>query len=393
MLALGATTSAVAQQALPDTPLTLRAAYSVQNESNLFRLPSGANAQALTGRSSASEQIGLTTVGANLSTTQGLQHFEFDVSLVDNRYQNYDYLNYTGTNYAAAWRWALTPRLTGDLTAERKETLNSFADFQGYSQRNKRVDTTNRLDAVYEVSGPWRAVGGVSQSAVRNELLVVASGDADATSADLGARYVFTSGSTIDVGAKTSSGVYNKQDVPNTGLFDNAFKENDTFARLHWLFSGVTVLDVNLTQISRNHANYSQRDFSGLNTDASFNWALSGKTKVRAEYVHELAAYATANSNYTQTDRIALGGTWAISPKLTLGLTHTLAKIDYQGNPGLVAASQRHDDTQDTALTLGWEPVQHLSLSVALQNLSRTSNLAGQDYDASVVTLTAQYSF
>jgi exopolysaccharide biosynthesis operon protein EpsL len=395
LLALTATATAVTAyaQALPDTPLTLRASYSQQSDSNLFRLPSGANVQAVTGRSSASEQIGVTTVGATLATTQGLQHFELDVSLVDNHYQNYDYLSFTATNYQAAWRWALTPRLTGDLTASRRETLNSFADYQGFSQRNKRVDTSNRLDAVYELSGPWRAVGGLSQSAVRNEQLVVASGDVDQTASDLGLRYVFSSGSTIDFGGRATSGSYGKLSVPNASLFDDSFKQTDAFLKLHWLFSGATVLDASLSQVDRKHGTYGQRDYSGLNSNAVLSWAITGKTRLRAELARELGVYATTNANYTQTDRMAVGGTWAVAPKVVVNLSHTYAQIDYLGNPGLLPASQRHDSTNDTALSLSWEPVQRLNIGAALQNVSRSSNAAGQDYSAVVASLSAQYSF
>jgi hypothetical protein len=114
---------------------------------------------------------------------------------------------------------------------------------------------------------------------------------------------------------------------------------------------------------------------------------------VRAEYARELGAYATATSNYTQTDRVALGGSWAISPKLVLGLNHSLSRVDYQGNPSGLAFTARKDDNQSTGLSLGWEPVQRLNFSAELQSLKRSSNLAGLDYDAVVANVSAQYSF
>ncbi len=389
LLALGATTAS-AQNALPDTPLTLRAAYSMQNDSNLFRLPSGAALPA--GKSSMAEQISLTTVGVNFATTQSLQRFELDASVVDNHYQNYDYLSFTATNYAAAWRWALTPRLTGNLTAARQETLNSFADFQGFNQRNKRTETANRLDALYELTGPWRLVAGLSQGESRNEQTVVATSDSDSTGADLGLRYVFSSGSTMDVGGRATSGNYRNLTVPNASLSDDSFKQTDAFVKLHWNFSGVTVLDATLSQANRSHPNYSQRDYSGLNANAVLSWAISGKTRIRAEYARELAVYATANSNYTQTDRLALGGSWAISPKTLLSLSYTAAQIDYQGSPSGVG-SQRRDQTTDTALTFSWEPVQRLNLAAALENQTRSASLPNLGYDAVVTSVSARYSF
>ena len=160
-----------------DSPLVLNASYALQTDSNLFRLPSAADTQALVGRSSAAEQIGATTLGLRFATTQSLQKFEFNASIVDYHYQNFDYLNFVATNYDAAWRWSLTPQFTGSITSQRVETLNSFADYQGFRTRNQRTDTTHSFDGVYALQGPWRLLGGVSQTERSNEQALVAGGD------------------------------------------------------------------------------------------------------------------------------------------------------------------------------------------------------------------------
>ncbi|MDO9165411.1 MAG: putative exosortase B-associated extracellular polysaccharide biosynthesis transporter EpsL, partial [Rhodoferax sp.] len=111
----------------------LSAAYSQQTDSNLFRLPADANVTALIGKSSAAEQISITSLGLNVNKAYSLQRFELNLNLIDYQYQNFSYLSFAAHNYSAAWRWALTPRLHGNFTSERKETLNSFSDYQGFS--------------------------------------------------------------------------------------------------------------------------------------------------------------------------------------------------------------------------------------------------------------------
>ena len=160
-----------------DSGLTLSASYAMQTDSNLFRLPASANVQAQTGKSSAAEQIGVSTLGIGFNTTQSLQKFELDASVVDYRYQNFSYLSFNAINYNAAWRWSITPRFTGSVTVDRKETLNSFSDFNGFNTRNTRIDSNNRLDTVYELDGPWRLVAGVGQTKQSNEKALVAGGD------------------------------------------------------------------------------------------------------------------------------------------------------------------------------------------------------------------------
>jgi exopolysaccharide biosynthesis operon protein EpsL len=388
LLAIGST----AAQAQQSSPLVLNAGYTLQTDSNLFRLPSGANTQAILGKSSGAEQIGISTVGVGFATTQSLQRFEVDASLVDYRYQNFDYLNFVATNVDAAWRWSLTPRLTGNLTGTRSETLNSFADYQGFNQRNKRTDTNSRFDALYELSGPWRLLAGVTQAERRNEQALVAGGDYRSTGADLGLRHVYGSGSTIGLVGRLANGSYLNRAVPNTGAYDESFKQLDTSLQLHWVFSGSTTLDGSVSQINRSHPTYAVRDYSGLNADAALNWAITVKTRVTARYAHQLDAYATATSNYSQTDRLQLGTLWAIGPKTQLGFNYALAQIDYLGLPGS-STSQRRDTTSDSSLSIGWEPILHLSLNAALQSATRSSTQTGQDYDSTTLNVSAQYSY
>lgn len=374
------------------SPVKIKVGYSVQTDSNLFRLPAAANSTALIGRPSAAEQIGITSMGLNFSTAQSLQKFEFNANLVDYKYQNFSHLNFFARNYDAAWRWALTPRLTGNFTSDLKETLNSFADYQGYNG-NQRSDTNTRLDAHYGLVGPWLLIGGVTQSKQMNQQTVVAGGDFSSTSVDLGVRHAFPSGSAITYAAKVANGNYLNRVVPSVGFYDDSFQQIDHDFRLHWVLSGASVANINLAHINRTHPTYGQRDFSGFNTGISINWTITGKTALDASYTHTLGSYATATSNYSLTDRITLGPVWHIDSKTQLGLHHAWAQIDYLGSPNAITNNQRRDMTRDTRLTFSWQPYQQLVINASLQNLTRGSNQAGLDYDSSVAMLSAQLSY
>ena len=376
-----------------DTPLVLNASYAMQTDSNLFRLPAGANTQALVGRSSAAEQISAGTLGLRFATTQSLQRFELNASVVDYRYQNFDYLNFVANNYDAAWRWALTPQLTGSITSERTEALNSFADYQGFTKRNQRTDSAHRFDAVYELHGPWRLVGGVAQTERRNEQALVAGGDYRFNSANAGLRHVFSSGSTLTVLARNNTGTYLNQTVPNNSLVDADFRQTETEMRLHWVYSGTGVLDGYLTPLNRSHPTYSQRDFSGYNAGASAGWALTGKTRLSAQYSRELAAYATNNTNYSQTDALRTGLQWNVGAKTLLSASYAVSQIEYLGSPNALPSSQRKDTLRETSLTLSWEALQGFTVGTGLQTSTRSSTQAGQDFESTGLSLNAQYSY
>ena len=371
-------------------PLTLIASYSLQTDSNIFRLPAAANTQALLGRADASEQIGATTLGLAFKTKQSLQQFELNATAIDYQYQNFNFLSFTATNFDAAWRWSFTPRWHGSLTATRKESLNNFADTTGTYQRNVRLDTGTALDSEYEIDGPWRLVAGLSGNREANQAAQVAGSDFSNTAANAGVRYAFASGSNITFRTITYQGSYLNVVIPSAGLLDNAYAQQDQDLRLHWDLGGGSAADANLTYSARTHPNYSQRDWDGFNTGLNLNWLVTGKSSLVAGYQHQLGDYATASSNYSQTDTLTLSPVWQIRPKASLQLQSTYAQVQYMGSPTTVPTLARRDTNRSLNLSLNWQPYDKLSFATSVGTLSRGSSQAGLDFDASQLSFSAQ---
>jgi len=371
--------------AIDITPFSVSAGYTLQTDSNLFRQPSIVSA--------SSDQVGISKLSLGFHTTQSLQKFEVNVHLVDYNYRDFDYLSFTARNYDAAWHWSFTPRWTGNLSSNRNETLNSFADYNNINQRNQRLDTNHRLDTIYELDGPWRLVGGVSRTKQENEQIVFGDGDYELSSGDAGVRYVYGSGSTMTYRAKATNGNYLNRVMPNTGLYDQSFHQFEHDLRLNWVFSGSNTLNANLTHLSRSHATYDQRDFSGVAAGMGVNWTLTGKTQISAAYAREISPYSTNYSNYAATDRITLGANWQMRPKAALRFSHAWSGVDYRGDPGLGIAIERRDTTRDTNLSVVWLPTEQITLNAGLQNLARGSNLSNLDYAARLATLTVQFTY
>lgn len=177
--------------------LRFRANTAMVHDSNIFRLSSGANAQALTGRSSAAEAIGIAGIGLNYNKAYSLQRVELDVGLIKYSCRKFSYLNFNAINYNATWRWAYTPQLRGSLATSREQTLNNFVDFQGFNQRNVRADTNTRFDATYELGARWRLSAGLDQSARNNSVQLSQEADYRLAGVQAGVRYVLASASEI----------------------------------------------------------------------------------------------------------------------------------------------------------------------------------------------------
>lgn len=390
--ALVLSSMAPAQAQSPDA-FTLNAAYALQSDSNLFRLPASADLGALVGKSSASERIGIASAGLRFNKAYSLQRLEFDINLTDYHYQNFGYLGFTATNYSAAWRWSLTPTLRGNLSTERKETLNSFADYRNVSLRNTRTDSNTRFDADYDLGGSWRLLGGAALFKRTNLQPLVAEGDYRSTAADVGARYALFADSSLRYSLKGTTGSYLNRVLSPVGFYDDGFRQLDHELALHWVITGNSTADLSAVHLKRTHAHFAQRDFSGVNASAKLHWNLSGKTSLVASWVRELASYQTSSSNYSQTQRLTVGPVWQISPKAVARLRYEFARISYLGSPTTVAATQRRDTTRDTTLSLDWQPHPALTVGTSVQRAARSSNVADLDYKATLATVSLQISY
>jgi exopolysaccharide biosynthesis operon protein EpsL len=373
---------------LGDTVM-LNAAYTRETDSNLFFLPANANFIALIGKPSAEETIDTTSLGFSVNKPYSLQRIELAVDVIDYRYQNFSYLGFTAHNYNATWRWELPPRLSGYFTTYRIQNLNSFLDYQNFTTRNVRSTVNRRFEAAYELQGTWSLVGGVMQTTQVNEQAVPGQGDYTAFSEDVGLRYIFASGSSLNYTFKKTNGTY----LNPTPLSDDGFSQIDNGFHLQWIVSGQSTADFGVAYISRTHPHYSQLDFSGFNIAANFNWRITGKSALTAGWTRELSSYQTADTTHTQTEHFSVGPVWQVSPKTAVRVTYVLTLRDYLSSPTPVPTTQRTDTLRDTRLSFDWLPYQRLTFSASLQKSSRTSTLPNLGYDNTLASLSAQLAY
>jgi exopolysaccharide biosynthesis operon protein EpsL len=383
----------VSAWAQSEDPVVLQASYTRQTDSNLFRLPAAANVLALTGHSSASETIGITSIGVAIRKAYSLQQFELNASLADYRYQKFDYLNFTANQYSAAWRWSVTPRLHGTLGGDRSESLNSFADVQGSTLRNQRTLSGTRLTAEYEIDGPWRVQAGLSHSTQTNSQPVLTGDDYSADAVNVGLRHVWASGSQAGYSLNQTNGSARSGAAAPGAAFDDQFHQTEHTASLHWLTTGNSTVDLSASGVRRTHPRFSQRDYSGVNTSANASWRVSGKSTLVAAWARELSGYQATGIDYIRTSRLSVGPVWQISPFAVARLQHVVTQREYLGRQSGAAAARRTDTMRDTSASIDWQPQQRITLTAGLTRARRASDLAGLDYHSNLVTLTAQLTY
>ncbi|MGB2832642.1 MAG: hypothetical protein WBC07_06785, partial [Methylotenera sp.] len=137
-------------------PLNFIVGVSRLHDDNLFRQSSRKK----------SENITTAYAGIRLDKIYAQQRFKFDFTLTANRYQNFGILDFNAKDYKAAWLWTLTPFLTGTVSLDRRQSLNSFQDFQGGSLvniRNISTSETQHFEADYSPHNIWHLLGGVTR--------------------------------------------------------------------------------------------------------------------------------------------------------------------------------------------------------------------------------------
>lgn len=358
--------------------LQWRAGVQLQRDDNVFKQPD--NTQ--------SDNITVGTVGVRVNKPWSLQRLELDVRLDDYRYDNYSALNFSTLNYEGAFRWAVTPRLRGNVTADRREYIDRFTDVTG-GNLSRRTEKEHGVDAEYEVGAAWRALAGVFDRRITRS---GASLEPDTTvqGGEVGARYDFRSGNSLGYRYRQGNGEYSGD---SAALALSDFTDRQHEFELQWRPTGQIRAGGRLGWLERDHADPGVRDFSGWAGRLNANWTLTGKTSLAGGLIRELAAFRLPDASYYEGYRIFIAPEWKPTVKTAVRLRFDHGMRTYKGSPVPTLAAQREDRLSIVALALEWEPIRAVRLMATVQRDERNSNRDAADYKANVVGIAAQASF
>ena len=368
-----------------------RVGQSWQYDSNIFRLSDAASNQAVLGSSSRSDQVAVTTVGAKIDKRYGLQRFEFDVNANRSIYKNFSRLDFTAVNYAAAWRWSVTPSLYGNFTTDRREYTDNASDVQRLGQLNRRTDRSTLLDAEYAVDGPWRVLAGVFERTNTNSQPFVFESDSKVVGIEVGARYVFASEASLAYRLKQGKGEYPGRVLSSS--FASDFKDREHEFRLSWPITGKTTIQSRLSYFDRNHDGLTARDFSGFVGQVDSTWQIPGKTSVTGGVVRELGSYQTNTASYYADNRIFIAPTWKPTEKTAVKFRYDHGQRNYKGPLSGFVSADRRDTLNVGSLSLEWDVIRAVKLTTSVFTDRRRSNESGADYKSNGVNLSVLASF
>lgn len=371
-------------------PLNFIVGVSRMHDDNLFR----------SSKKERSENITSAYAGIRLDKQYAQQRFKADFTLTANRYQNFDVLDFNAKDYKAAWLWTLTPYLTGTISLDRKQTLNSFQDFNSsgglVNIRNLNVRETQHFEADYSPHNIWHILGGFTRSTQKNSNnsnSFVGQDSFVSNSVDAGVRYNFRSGSSITVMSHLRKGAYKDRQLNAVALFDTAYDEQEVEGKLNWILSGKSTLNTRAAYITRDHDHFSERDYSGLVGNIDFSWSPTAKIKMILSAASNLSTYQTGDNSYTRNTTFSIRPLYALSSKVTVSAHADISKRSFLGDGVNNANTNRVDRTKTVGVGVDWMPLRSFSVGANLDHSNRNSNDADYDYSDTTAGVNANLFF
>jgi len=372
--------------------LNLSVGAGVRFEDNLFRLSDDVDASSLAGKPHKSDSIYSANAGIKIDKPYAQQRFKLDLTVTDNKFQQNSFLDYTGTNYSAAWLWQLTPHVSGTLLMDQQQSMVNFADFRSFGKPNIQTSQVKLFSIDGDLGAGWHAIGALMDVRARNSQTFNAVGDYVQQSVELGGKYVSPSESWISLVRRESQGEYRGRALDPVTQLDTGFEQSETEAKMNWKITGKSTIDTKLGYLDRTHDHFSERDYNGMVGKVEYQWAATGKLQLNASLGRNLFSFQEAINSYYVADTLSLGPIWKISDKSKLWLKYDISERDYHG--AIVATPELRQDTVHSIL-LGaeWRPTRTITVGAALQRDTRLSNLDRFDYDANSANIFAQMLF
>jgi exopolysaccharide biosynthesis operon protein EpsL len=359
--------------------LRVSASYSVQQDSNLFRISPDSDPFALLGRVSTSERLDVSTLRVQYTSQFSMQEVYIDVGLADYDYQLYDRLDLLARNYDVRWNWSLTPRLRGKVRAERDSSVGSFDDAQAIASSNQRLRRSEVVDASYELDGVWRLLLAVQRVQNRFDQPQLGEDGTSVRSTEAGIRFDAPSGSVASLRWRSGTGRTLTTGPLTAGSTDD-FDQSEWLMDLRWQASGKTVATASLVHVSRDHTQAPTRNFSGTGASIATSWEASAKSLWTVRWSSELSAYNTTGSSTARTNRFALTYAWSIGPRTRLRFGLAESRLRLGNAPPGVALNTLRNTTRERSLGLQWEPSRNLALEASLVDSRRLSNRTDQRF-------------
>lgn len=372
----------------------VKAGSLLRYESNVFRLPDGS---APFPGSSQGDTASVSYLGLQLDKRYSLQRFQANVTDTITRYSTFESLNNDALNYTTAWLWALTPHLTGTLSADRTQSQVPFS-LAGGNQRNLQTNNNRNFTLDFTVSGAWHLLGGMGHSETSTEIPTLTVPSSTSDRAEAGLRYVSRAGNAVSFIHRWIPTNLTVQPLDPVNLIDTNYRDTENELRADWMLTGKSQISARAVHKERENLHFTQRNFSGVGGELRYLWTLTGKTRLTAALARNVSPYAAfgntiENSTYRVDNSVSLLGEWQATAKITVFANVGRTYSDFRGPVFVLTAPPREDTFTTASLSANWAIARSVSLNAVLQHDQRSSNTPGFQFKNNLFLMGASLLF
>lgn len=360
---------------------------------NLFLLPDG---QSPGGDAERSDNVLRTNFIIKVDKKYSLQEFKFDYTHLESKYDNADFLDFKANNYKAAWLWAITPNLKGNLSSERNVDLLPFTDRdRDINRKNIRTLDLQMFDFDFSPHNVWHLLGGYTQLESINSQTFLQETSFKLQAAEVGVKYTFPSDSFVALKLRKKDG--ENQDINLVRQVGKGFSENEAELSSLWKLSGKSKVAANLGRNEHMDDTFSLRDYSGYFGSVLYTWDPSAKLNIGVSLYRSLTSFQDDFSSYTVSDVLSIKPTWALTSKVNIGVYALASKRKFLGDGPLSNSGtpSRVDDGYKYGVEANWRPRRAMRLGVSLQHDERNSNdvVRNRDFSSNTIGVNGQLNF
>jgi hypothetical protein len=271
---------------------TLSAGYELGYDTNVFRLPSQAEApQPTPGNSKRGDQLSAASIGIRYHGQIGRQAFEAGLVEAVYRYKTFRSLDNNAMASEVRWVGEIGNSWRPLLEWTRRKNLAGFADVR-IPVRN--IQTTDRLNMElrYVVTPSWEALSNLSGERLTNDAPEEAALDSRTRTIELGIAHTPPTGNRVELHLRYIDARYPNSSVfpfglvdPRpVGLVDNSYVQNEAFFTGLYTPTGWGQIDWRIGYGARRYSGSADRNLDSWIGRLAYTWNPSDKTSLLAEY-------------------------------------------------------------------------------------------------------------
>ncbi len=351
-------------------------------DDNIYRVPSGADLQALPGINadpSRKDHINVTTLGLDGEWNRGRQTFAVDLQVDDNRYERNSNLNDVSTLDKVTWLYQVGDVLSGQIGAVYSQALIPFLNVSSYN-RDVYATTSYFGAGRFQLGPRWAIYGGVMESSTTLSDVALQSNDTHSKSVEFGTEYA--TGIKDSVGAEYR---YTDARYPRGTALNDDYREDAGRVVFRHSFSEKTDIVASGGFLKRDYASEAIHRFSGEIWRVDMNWQTTEKLLFEFGTWQNLQAYLSAQSDYYVSKGGRIAPKWTATEKIAVGLSLIYEAQDYVGvTASELSLGTRRDKLSTAQVTLTYTPFRFLIFDFGYAYEKRDSNEAQFQFNDNV---------